>query len=643
MCGIAGVINYTEQDLRETLLTDLWTSLNTRGPDSRGFLSFKNGRVVRGAEAPLFDCSSKLLMLHTRLSIIDLSEGGWQPMSSKDGRYHIVFNGEIFNFKELRSELVALGVEFTSESDTEVLLNGYIHWKKEILTKSIGMFAFAIFDAHSETLLLARDPFGIKPLFYTQNSDCFSFASCLNTLLKVPGVRNNVEASRAFLYLRFGLTDYGEKCLIEGIKQIPPAHYLEMSLSKGGNSRVERYWNVERNNEIDISFPQAVERFRDLFIESVRLHLRSDVPLGLALSGGVDSSSLLAVAKEFGGQIDELSAFSYIAESSQSSEEKWMNIIASRLNVPIHKTMPSCSTLSEEFDRILLAHGEPFGSSTVFAQWSVCKLVKEKRVKVLLEGQGADELLAGYPQYRAARLASLLKQGKIYDAIAFLRGCGRFPEGVIYFVVAKACEYLLPRGMRDIGYTLLRKPVVPKWLNDRWLSDRNAVLFPKSEVYGKNVLKDVLHDTLSELCLPHLLRKGDRNAMAFSIENRVPYLTPDLVKFTYSLPEKYLVSRVGDTKHLLREAMKGIVPAEILARKDKIGFAAPEKEWLKNSSAIVDRSMNSQVIHDSGMFNTSVMRRSIERERTNKSEVSPELWRIVSFVRWAELFDIQLN
>src|SRR5262245_40312187 len=290
MCGIAGIVTQ-KPGARAACAPAVLQCLRHRGPDDQGWLRFAAGKVEIGREwtEPLRE--PEVLLLHRRLSILDTTKSGWQPMGTPDGRYYVVYNGEIYNYKELRQELELAGHSFKSQSDTEVLLAAYAEWGKAALTRFIGMFAFALLDTERRTLLLARDFFGIKPLYYSSQDGAFVFGSEIKALLTfgLPGLEADPE--RLFLYLRYGITDSGSQTLFSRVQQLPVGHYLEISLDSG-DSKGQCYWQPE-DKELDISFDEAAERVRELFLRSVELHLRSDVAVGAALSGGIDSSAIV--------------------------------------------------------------------------------------------------------------------------------------------------------------------------------------------------------------------------------------------------------------------------------------------------------------------------------------------------------------
>lgn len=570
MCGIAGIVARASAAQVLDTVRRAAQALHHRGPDDAGDLAYQDAA----------GSAWTIGLAHRRLSIIDLSAAARQPMGLPDEPLFIVFNGEIYNYRELRAELEALGRRFRTQSDTEVLLAAYAQWGPACLPRLAGMFAFAILDTSARRLFLARDVFGIKPLYYTTGEHGFTFASEIPALLELPGASRQANPRRVFEFLNDGVADHGGDTFFAAIHQLPAAHYLEVSLDCPSRAQPVRYWDLDRGQSLDLSFDAAARRLRDLFAESVALHLRSDVPLGVALSGGIDSSSVLMMARQVLGPRADLHTFSFIAADPAISEETWVDEANRAAGAVAHKFKVGNHDLNEEFDLLIGIQGEPFLNPLVYAQLIAFRKAKELGIKVLLEGQGADELLAGYPQYASVRLASLLGSGRGWDGLRFLQAVsGRLdikPSGVLRAAVAG----LLPPAIREPLRRAIGKPLVFPWLDRSWFLDRGVAAFESPNGGGRYRLRQALHETLFKTKIPTFVRWADRNAMACAVENRVPFLTPALAAFLFSLPEEYLLAGDGTTKAVFRQAMRGLVPDRILERKAKIGFATPYGTWL---------------------------------------------------------------
>lgn len=638
MCGIAGLVVPPSRSLNREIVEQLLSHLKHRGPDDQGVLLFGQDGVRLGRSVPE-RVEGEVLLVHQRLSILDLSKAGWQPMSSAGDRYHIVFNGEIYNYLELRAELEALGHIFFSNSDTEVLLTAYSHWGVGCLNRLVGMFAFSILDTQERKLFLARDFFGIKPLYYTLWQGGFAFASEISPLLELPGVSRQVNPQRLYDYLRFGLTDHGAETLFADINQLPSAHYLEVELDNPRQVKLSRYWQINLSDRLELSFEEAANQLRELFLESVNLHLRSDVPIGTALSGGIDSSAIVMGMRYLQPNL-ELHTFSYVASDPALSEERYIDIVGKSAGAVMHKVQSEPDDLVADFESLIKAQGEPFGSTSIYAQHRVFRLAREAGVKVMLDGQGADEILGGYPSYKGARLASLLRQHHWRETYQFTRAASATPGMGGRLLGQWAMSYMLPPRLQVLGRRLAGKDLTPSWLNTPWFKEREASPQLFDYTGSKTVLRESLLDSVTET-LPCLLRYEDRNSMTFSIESRVPFLTPTLVSFLLALPEEYIVAPDGTSKAVFRRAMRGIVPDVILDRKDKIGFATPERGWLTTLEPWVESTLQSEVAGQLPVLNLKEVEREWELMLTGTKPFNFNAWKWINLIEWSKQFKVE--
>ena len=576
MCGFVAIINGQGESIN---LIEIINTIQHRGPDDRGWCEWSNGNIQRGRDAKVL--TGEVLLGHVRLSIIDLTDAGWQPMSSADNRYHIVFNGEIYNYLELRSELEMCGHVFHTHTDTEVLLVALVEWGVDALVKLRGMFAFCFFDSSRRELLLARDFFGIKPLYFSEITGGVAFASEQKALLQLPGVGKHINSQALYEYLSMGVTDHGTGGLLTDIKQLLPAHFLRVSIDNPKKLVPICYWKIDINNRIAPEFDVAVKRVRELFLQSVALHLRSDVPIGTALSGGIDSSAIVCAVRHLNPD-QEIHTFSFIADDERISEEVWVDVVNKYVNAIPHKVRATREEMVSDLEDLIHAQGEPFGSTSIYAQYRVFKEAAANHIKVMLDGQGADEMLGGYVSYQGSRLASLLKQMDFIGAASFLRASSKWPGRSKAQLAMHAAREVLPDWARGVARRLISKGVPPNWLSKEWIDTENINVRPHltKGTYDVEILRASLLKTLQISSVPHLLRYEDRNSMRFSIESRVPFLYTDLVEYLFSLPEEYLIAPDGTSKYVFREAMRGIVPDAILDRRDKIGFETPEHNWL---------------------------------------------------------------
>lgn len=649
MCGIAGVVPYQPEFVSREALARMSEALRHRGPDDRGCLVLDGDGPHLSRDVPELHNPPRAVLLHRRLSILDLSDAGRQPLATPDGRLHVVLNGEIYNYVELRDELSAAGHIFRTRTDTEVLLRGYLEWGAVVLARAVGMFAFAILDATRDELFLARDPLGIKPLYFVQTPLGFAFASEIPPLLDLPGVARHVEPARLYTYLRYGITDFGERTLLRDVRQLPAAHSMTVRLSAADGwpsttvaprsaPQPRCYWSLAPRLRA-CSFEDAASELRTLFLDSVRLHLRSDVPVGAALSGGVDSSAIVCAVRRVAGPSLELHVFGYSADDPAIDEAGWIAIAAKAAGATPHLVRPVADELASDAELLVGVQGEPFASTSIYAQTRVFRLARECGLKVLLDGQGADEFLAGYRPLLAQRLLSLVRAGRWGAAGALWSRARRLPGVGGAKLAMRVAALLMPGAVRDRARAWVGEGLTPTWLNRSWFEARGVRPVSRAAAKGPDALRAALWEAAFESSLPMLLRYEDRNSMAHSIESRVPFVTPRLAEFCLSLPEEYLIGADGRGKAVFRAAMRGIVPDSILDRRDKIGFEAPQGAWLRRLAPWVER-----VLAGPALARVAALRPSevlaCWRATAPGGRVPAVAWRWVSLALWAERFDV---
>jgi asparagine synthase (glutamine-hydrolysing) len=625
MCGIAGRWSRKPGSDASSSMAAALRSLTHRGPDDCGEITLA------------FD-GSNLEFGHTRLSIIDLSAGGHQPMQ-RENRYSIIYNGEIYNYKELRAELNGLGQEFTSDSDTEVLLAAWAQWKEDALPRLKGMFAFALHDRCAKTLTLARDAFGIKPLYYAAGDAQFAFASEPRALRHLLPGTPRVDLQRAYDYLVFGSYDDCERTFFDGIRQVLPGNAMTVDVNTGSITSIHRWWLPSVESRGTDTFAQATERIRGMVLDNVRLHLRSDVPLGAALSGGIDSSAIVCGMRYLEPSMP-IHTFTYAARGSSLDEEPWADLVNEHVGAISHKVVTAPAELAADLKEMIQAQGEPFGSTSIYAQYRVFRLARESGITVTLEGQGADELFGGYNGYAAPVLRGLLESGRFGDAVSFASAWSKWPGRSLGTALLGLAQGAVPDALRGAARTLVGRSPEPSWLNTRSLREVGVKLaeppLPSEPGEGRRHLAAALRTELTRRGLPALLRHGDRNSMRWSIESRVPFLTTDMAEYVLGLPDEYLVSRGGETKRVLRAAMRGIVPDRILDRRDKVGFATPEELWLRS---IAD-TVRGWLRDDPGVpfLDQTRALQEFESILAGQKKFSWQVWRWINFTQWYRLF-----
>jgi asparagine synthase (glutamine-hydrolysing) len=552
-----------------------------------------------------------LALGHRRLSIIDLSVLGHQPMSTPDRRYWLVYNGEIYNYIELHDELAALGYTFTSRCDSEVILAGYARWGADCLHRFNGMFAFAIYDTVAGEVFLARDRFGIKPLYYWQSpAGLLAFASELKQFTVAPGWQPRVNLDRAAQFLATGLTDDSDETMFDGVFHLAPGHCATIRLDRlplASNCRIAtRRWYHLAPTPFDGTAEEAVAEYRRLFSDSVRLMMRADIPIGSCLSGGLDSSSIVClVNQELRRQGAEglQKTFSARATGSPFDEWPWIEEVVKRTGVDAHSTVPTVEIIEREWSTFAWHQDEPTASTSFFAEWCVYALVKASGLKVMLDGQGADEVLAGYLAFFAPYFASLARAGHFStvwrEMKAFKRRHG-------YGELA---------ALKGILRSLLSR--------DRQFESVSAL--SRAQVLSTN--------------LPMMLRCGDRSSMAHSVESRVPFLDHRLVEFSMGLPDALKIGG-GVTKRVLRDAMSGIVPDRTRDRVDKIGFETPEAVWMTGGQRGWFRAELQKAIEISDRFvpASAVIHFDAIAAGTRPFDRAP--WRAISFGHWMRAFSV---
>jgi asparagine synthase (glutamine-hydrolysing) len=557
MCGIAGIVN-TGRSASKSGLLAMCDALAHRGPDDAGVWESPSGKALLGSR---------------RLAILDLSSSGHQPMQDESGNVAVAFNGEIYNYLELARELETHGCRFRSHSDTEVLLKSYQIWGRDCLRRLNGMFAFAIWDERRGKLFAARDRFGEKPFYFVQNSDPvpFAFASEIKALVAGGFVSPRPRQTAVYRYLVNREIDAGTETLFENIFSLPAAHALFYSPNEG-SLEIFRYWDLDPGNEIRLSSPeQYAERFLELLLDSVRIRLRSDVPVGSSLSGGLDSSTIVGIIAKTQAALSQES-FSARFRDPKLDEGMYIEQMTTWANVKSNFTYPEPEGIPEEIEQLTWHQDAPFYSASIYAQWCVMRLAKERGVTVLLDGQGGDEVLAGYHEYFASYYIHLLKSLRLKRAFWEMYGYWiEHGRGFVPQIVAEA----LPQRWRSAAKGWLS----PRGLRPEFRSKWNRPPSAPARKYD-NELQQCLYATLTHSVLPQLLRYADRNSMAFSREVRLPFLDYRLVEFLYAIPSEQKL-RGTQTKVILRNAISGIVPEAIRLRKDKLGFAPPEAAWLR--------------------------------------------------------------
>jgi asparagine synthase (glutamine-hydrolysing) len=600
MCGIAGIISSAPAQLQD--VNAMISCLSHRGPD--GDAAWKNE-------------SATAILGHRRLAIIDLSEAAAQPMHYL-GRYAIVHNGEIYNYKEIRESLSAKGHSFKTQSDTEVILAAYHEWKNECLQHMDGMFAFAIWDEQEQKLFAARDRFGEKPLYYIQDEVALFFASEIKAFKKT-GLAKERNSNLLLQYIANGFVqdamDAGAT-FYSNIKKLPARHYLEF-YPREDSLEIKPYFDIDKST-INISPDDAIQQFKELLFNSVQKRLRSDVEIGTSLSGGLDSSSVVAAIHQLKAPNAPQQAFTASFPSFEKDETAFAALIARQYGLRHHLISPSAGELVNDLEKFLSQHDEPVSSASVYAQYKVYQSAKQHGVKVLLDGQGADEVLAGYSKYLHWFLQELYSK----DRKCFKEESGAFGYPFNW-------KNKLAASFPSWAAIQLEKKAVNNQRRSFFNKDFVAEQLNKSSVYKPVVgtLNDILYFDVFGGGLEELLRNADRNAMAHGVEVRLPFLNHDLVQFVFSLPST-LKMHNGFTKHILRQAMDDMLPREIAWRKDKIGFEPPQEQWMQDPQLHEKIHEAKKKLVQQKILNSSVLSRPIKPKAAHDADNYD--WRFLS-------------
>ncbi len=617
MCGICGIVTLDAPPEIETVraMTD---ALAHRGPDGDGF--FSDVGVALG---------------HRRLSIIDLSHAGDQPFAHQETGLQLIHNGEIYNYRELRVELEAKGHRFHSATDTEVVLAAYLEWGEACVSRFNGMWAFAIWDPRHRRLFASRDRFGVKPFYYRYTDGRLTFASELKAF-RADAAHGPLRANASIVrdYIELDRFDHTTETFFAGIEQLPPAHSLTVD-HRG--LTLTRYWSLERR---DPPAGDPIELVRELFFDAVRLRLRADVRVGTALSGGIDSSAvactvdhLLRTEAANARPVGERQAtFTAYFDVPGYDERPYAHAVVDRTMASPSWVSFSDNDLVSVLPSIVESHDEPFRSTSICAGWFVMRAAREAGVTVVLDGQGGDEVFAGYPAYLPARLRDVLGRGNVS------------------LLAREIKEQAAVFGVGHAGRVLART-VTPARLENYLRARRSG----SSDLVG-NALRDVAtHDervhspfpdhlrtlmtrVLTVRGLPELLHAEDRNSMAHSLEARVPFLDYRLVELAYSLDGRDLVHGAF-TKRAIRSALKDVLPASVAARTDKLGFATPEAVWFRGAlGSFANDVFASSAFADRGFVDPATARARLTAHRNGSVEAGFELWRALNTELWARAF-----
>ncbi len=622
MCGIAAI--FSKSNIEDVYIKKMINIIKHRGPDNEGIMSLFHGKAY---------------LAHRRLAIVDISKLGEQPMCYKN-RYWITYNGEIYNYLELRKELEQLGHIFVSNADTEIVLAAYAEWGKECLHKFNGMWAFVIVDIFTENVFISRDRFGVKPLYYWKASNGqIMFASEIKQFTVLPGWRAKMNTQRVFDFMHWGVNDHCEETMFENVFQIRGGMAWEGNCQKMIVSFIPYKWYELKKIDVSNFYEEAVKQFRNILIDAIRIRLRADVSIGTGLSGGLDSSSITCIINELLGKDsnkNRQNTFSVYSDVEKYDEREYINEVLKYNKVNHYYTIPSYENLFKEMETIIWHHDEPFNGTSIYAEWEVFKMVNKKDVRVTIDGHGADELLIGYHSFFGAFLLDLIKKSRL------LQFC---KEGICIHEIHK---YTYENLIKKILWNILPHDVlsykkgnlfsVPDWININKLENIEVDLY-KTIGNRANSVSALSREQLLFTSLPKQLHWYDRDSMAHSVEGRAPFLDYRVVEFLYSCPNQFKMSQ-GITKRILRDAMVDTLPEKIKNRINKIGFATPEEEWIKTYPREFILKIKEAIEQSEGFLDENILIKA-KRIIEGKEIYDNIVWKSICLGKWMRIFNVK--
>ena len=624
MCGIAGCFHFYKK-VNPNRFEQMVDMVRHRGPDDGGTF-YQDG----------------LALGHRRLSIIDPGADGHQPFLYKN-RYVVVFNGEIYNYRKLRKQLEHSGVRFETKTDTEVLAAAYDFYGKECLHYFNGMWAFAIFDRKKNELYCSRDRFGVKPFYYYLDHTQFIFASEIKQILCMLEHTPAANVNRLLEFLVCGDQDYTSETMFRDIMQLRGGCELTLDLKKH-HVTIGRYYDLNNIQNRNYRYEESCHRFLHVFEHAVRLRMRADVPVGYCLSGGLDSSSIVCMANHWLGQSGQnmkQHAVSSCFEDPAYDEQEYMDEVIRRTGICSHKVYPDANRLFEEVDQIIWHMDEPFGSTSIYAQWNVFKEAKKNGLTVMLDAQGADEQLAGYSAFYGVHFANLLKHCRLFSLIQEIQSYKKLRASTESYVNAKqiiftaAASILSPvhvhRIAGDSYFESLGLPFTVGQLRE---------VYQNRNIYPMKDARQYILDSM-QYGMQSLLHYEDRDSMAFSIESRVPFLDYELVEAIFEMPFRHKI-RKGVTKALLRDGLRDILPEKIRTRYSKLGFTTPEDRWIEQNAGQYRRELADACDALAPLLDKQQVMQWFDRKKGKVDRGDFMIWRMICAGRWMNLFHVSV-
>lgn len=601
----------------EMLIKSVNDKVAHRGPDDEGF--FHGNNFAFG---------------HRRLSILDLSQAGHQPMSLK--HLCITYNGEIYNYIELRKELIALGYEFKSATDTEVILASYQQWGTAAFARFNGMWALAIHDALNNEIILSRDHFGIKPLYFTKAGNYFLAGSEIKQFTAVAEFKPTLNKSVAVNFLVRGWLNYSEQTFFDGVSELQPGHYFRYDLANH-QCEIEQWYDLAKASvSIDDGYIDAAIKVRSLFTDSVRIRMRSDVRVGSCLSGGIDSSSIVSIihSKRLGNE--DFATITSCYSDKLYDEQQFSDQLSQQTGFRAVKVFPDLDHLLDEehLDRMIYHQDQPFSGASHYSEFKVFQTAREQRIIVMQDGQGSDEFLCGYGEFFITRIRELLQSFQWRKAVLLLKEKASHRKTSTFQEIRSFLRTVYEARFIRLVKRMTGKNEYP-WLTERWrkIADASLMSFEDSTIRGLS-LKEMKYSSI-----PYQLHSEDRNSMMFSIESRLPFLDHRLVEYCIGLPSSYKI-KDGYTKAVLRDAITEL-PASIKHRKDKMGFVAPDPTWIIQNKERVRQDLDN-IIRSTDVFSPEILTR-FDKFVKGDLGYEPIYFRVMAFSRFCKIFKIKIS
>jgi len=632
MCGIAGIVSPRGVD--PALLLAMTQIISYRGPDGFGLAYAQLNRdgpvAVFHNQTPMsLSAPAAVGLGNRRLAILDVSAAGNQPMQSADGELTITYNGEIYNYRELRNELERAGCVFRTHTDTEVILHAYRAWGRDCLQRFNGMWSFALWDRREQVLFCSRDRFGVKPFYYAEFQGSFYLGSEIKQILRAAPLPRTTNVQTATHFLEWGLLDSSSQTFFDGVRQLPGGHCLVLRPNQSMTPEIYRYWELKTEPQFDLSDSEAEQTFSDLFRSAVEIRLRSDVPLGIALSGGLDSSAVLCQAKRIAPE-SQFQAFSACFEEKKLDEREYIAAALARTEAVGNATYPQESEFWKNLRTMIYHQDEPVGSPAAYPQWCVMAESRAQGVPVILGGQGGDESLCGYQKYHFFYLWHLfthVNPSFFRESYMWLKhGTKSYgnPGSVLrYLPAAVSKQFSLARRIGTPALAGQLQCARPQIGHSSTIAERQKI-------------------DLTYSSIPALLHHEDRASMAHSVESRLPFLDYRLVEFSLRCPPS-LKLRDGWTKWLLRSSLVGLLPDKIRLRKTKLGFNTPEKKWLRHGMQNGHRNiwdgveLRMERLLDSRKFQEECRKFVFGVPGALPSSI---LFRAISLEQWAQVYSV---